>query len=250
MIMVGPGTGIAPFRSFWQERMYQVETTRNSRMRYSKSAPVHKALSRLKKPDLPRSSSDQARPKSRRITVQTRQPADSDLQNGDEGIPLVSRHRSASDSCDHGQIIHEMLKASSEFGSMYLFFGCRQSTLDHIYKDEMAKACMFGAVEKCYVALSREPNQSKVQCNALAEQVIAYVQSCQYSVYVQCICTVMPIQCICTVMPIQCICTVMPIQCICTVMPIQCICTVMPIQCICTVMPIQCIYTVMIGLSD
>ena len=185
MIMVGPGTGIAPFRSFWQERMYQVETTRNSRMRYSKSAPVHKALSRLKKPDLPRSSSDQARPKSRRITVQTRQPADSDLQNGDEGIPLVSRHRSASDSCDHGQIIHEMLKASSEFGSMYLFFGCRQSTLDHIYKDEMAKACMFGAVEKCYVALSREPNQSKVQCNALAEQVIAYVQSCQYSVYVQ-----------------------------------------------------------------
>uniref|UniRef100_A0A8C3J6C4 Nitric oxide synthase n=1 Tax=Calidris pygmaea TaxID=425635 RepID=A0A8C3J6C4_9CHAR len=79
-ILIGPGTGIAPFRSFWQQRLFEIQ---------------HKGL----KP-----------------------------------CPMV------------------------------LVFGCRQSRIDHIYKEETLFAKTQGVFRELYTAYSREPDKPKVCC--------------------------------------------------------------------------------------
>uniref|UniRef100_C4TP54 Nitric oxide synthase 1 n=1 Tax=Ambigolimax valentianus TaxID=1338344 RepID=C4TP54_9EUPU len=88
IIMVGPGTGIAPFRSFWQERCIDLE----------------------------------------------------------------------------------MYRDQKNWGEMVLYFGCRTSTQDNIYKQELDEYSANHVLTKFYVALSREPNTPKV-----------YVQDILYS---------------------------------------------------------------------
>ena len=56
-----------------------------------------------------------------------------------------------------------MLAAKQKaWGSMSLYFGCRRSNVDYIYKDEMKKAQVSGAITDLHVAFSREPNKPKV----------------------------------------------------------------------------------------
>eukprot|EP00058_Branchiostoma_floridae_P023238 XP_002608728.1 hypothetical protein BRAFLDRAFT_120590 [Branchiostoma floridae] len=91
VLMVGPGTGIAPLRSFWQQRQMEIKSGRNH-------------------------------------------------------------------------------------GDMTLVFGCRQSQIDHIYKDETAHAKSDGALTDIYTAYSREPGTPKtyvqhVLYNQLSERV-------------------------------------------------------------------------------
>uniref|UniRef100_A0A8D2LTW8 Nitric oxide synthase, inducible n=1 Tax=Varanus komodoensis TaxID=61221 RepID=A0A8D2LTW8_VARKO len=74
-ILIGPGTGIAPFRSFWQQRLYDLETKGNG---------------------------------------------------------------------------------------MILLFGCRNTHLDHLYKDEMQEMHQKGVLREVYTAYSREPGCPKV----------------------------------------------------------------------------------------
>ncbi|OXB76465.1 UNVERIFIED_CONTAM: hypothetical protein H355_014180 [Colinus virginianus] len=81
-ILIGPGTGIAPFRSFWQQRLFEIQ---------------HKGL----KP-----------------------------------CPMV------------------------------LVFGCRQSRIDHIYKEETLFAKTQGVFRELYTAYSREPDKPKVLVDA------------------------------------------------------------------------------------
>ncbi|XP_066492723.1 nitric oxide synthase, inducible [Tiliqua scincoides] len=76
-ILIGPGTGIAPFRSFWQQRLYDLEKRVNG-------------------------------------------------------------------------------------GGMTLLFGCRQSSLDHLYKEEMQEMKRRGILREVYTAYSREPGFPKV----------------------------------------------------------------------------------------
>ncbi|XP_062399931.1 nitric oxide synthase, brain [Sardina pilchardus] len=94
-ILVGPGTGIAPFRSFWQQRLFDLE---------------HKGIK----------------------------------------------------SCP-----------------MLLVFGCRQSEIDHIYKEETLQAKNKGMFKELYTAYSREPGRPKkyVQ-DALREQLSETVYKC------------------------------------------------------------------------
>uniref|UniRef100_A0A8C9SCT3 Nitric oxide synthase n=2 Tax=Scleropages formosus TaxID=113540 RepID=A0A8C9SCT3_SCLFO len=94
-ILIGPGTGIAPFRSFWQQRLYDYE---------------HRGIT----------------------------------------------------SCP-----------------MILVFGCRQSQMDHIYKEETIQAKNKGAFKELYSAYSREPGKPKkyVQ-DVLREQLAETVYSC------------------------------------------------------------------------
>jgi nitric-oxide synthase len=87
IIMVGPGTGIAPFRSFWQQRQFDVAN----------------------KPT-PRGS----------------------------------------------------------WGDMFLYFGCRSSKQDDIYREETAVAEKDKSLTKVRTALSREADQPKVNiCKTL-----------------------------------------------------------------------------------
>uniref|UniRef100_A0A667ZH76 Nitric oxide synthase 1 n=1 Tax=Myripristis murdjan TaxID=586833 RepID=A0A667ZH76_9TELE len=94
-ILVGPGTGIAPFRSFWQQRLYDLE---------------HKGI---------------------------------------ESCPMI------------------------------LVFGCRQSQMDHIYKEETIQAKNKEVFKELYTAYSREPGKPKkyVQ-DVLREQLSEMVYQC------------------------------------------------------------------------
>lgn len=84
VVMVGPGTGIAPFRSFWQQRKIEREM-----------------------------------------------------------LPPPS----------HGE--------KQGWGEMSLYFGCRQSTVDHIYESELNACAKEGVLSQVNVALSREPGKKK-----------------------------------------------------------------------------------------
>uniref|UniRef100_A0A8C6TYH5 Nitric oxide synthase n=1 Tax=Neogobius melanostomus TaxID=47308 RepID=A0A8C6TYH5_9GOBI len=94
-ILVGPGTGIAPFRSFWQQRLFDLEHT------------------------------------------------------GLKSCPMM------------------------------LVFGCRQSEIDHIYKEETIQAKNKNIFKELYTAYSREPGKPKkyVQ-NVLREQLSEMVYQC------------------------------------------------------------------------
>uniref|UniRef100_A0A3Q1HHJ8 Nitric oxide synthase n=1 Tax=Anabas testudineus TaxID=64144 RepID=A0A3Q1HHJ8_ANATE len=94
-ILVGPGTGIAPFRSFWQQRLYDLE------------------------------------------------------QKDIQPCPMI------------------------------LVFGCRQSEMDHIYKEETIQAKNKHVFKELYTAYSREPGKPKkyVQ-DVLREQLSESVYQC------------------------------------------------------------------------
>lgn len=53
-------------------------------------------------------------------------------------------------------------KKQMHCGKMTLYFGCRQSDMDFIYKDELKNAEELGALSAVHVALSRQPAQPKV----------------------------------------------------------------------------------------
>ncbi|XP_053225845.1 nitric oxide synthase, brain isoform X1 [Podarcis raffonei] len=88
-ILVGPGTGIAPFRSFWQQRLFDVK---------------HKGL----KP-----------------------------------CPMM------------------------------LVFGCRQSKIDHIYKEETLLAKSSGVFKELFTAYSREPDKPKKYVQDILQEQLA-----------------------------------------------------------------------------
>uniref|UniRef100_A0A8B9SWB9 Nitric oxide synthase n=1 Tax=Anas platyrhynchos TaxID=8839 RepID=A0A8B9SWB9_ANAPL len=88
-ILIGPGTGIAPFRSFWQQRLFEIQ---------------HKGL----KP-----------------------------------CPMV------------------------------LVFGCRQSRIDHIYKEETLFAKTQGVFRELYTAYSREPDKPKKYVQDVLQEQLA-----------------------------------------------------------------------------
>ncbi|XP_047417906.1 nitric oxide synthase, brain isoform X2 [Sciurus carolinensis] len=88
-ILVGPGTGIAPFRSFWQQRQFDIQ---------------HKGMS---------------------------------------PCPMV------------------------------LVFGCRQSKIDHIYREETLQAKNKGVFRELYTAYSREPDKPKKYVQDVLQEQLA-----------------------------------------------------------------------------
>lgn len=49
------------------------------------------------------------------------------------------------------------------WGEMYIYFGCRQASMDDIYRDEISLMKSLNVLTEDYLALSREEGKPKVR---------------------------------------------------------------------------------------
>lgn len=85
-----------------------------------------------------------------------------DQNEADHSLPAPTlMRRSVSDAADNHTMAQMIAEKERAWGAMELYFGCRTPDVDHIYKDEMSKARISGALTEVHVALSREPGQPK-----------------------------------------------------------------------------------------
>ena len=71
------------------------------------------------------------------------------------------------------------------YGNMTLYFGCRQSEMDFIYKEELKCAEESGALSAVHVALSRQPAQPKVSISYNNAGLQFEFLACYLQTYVQ-----------------------------------------------------------------
>lgn len=70
--------------------------------------------------------------------------------------------RSLSDTNDAEVMARIQAAKTKLWGNMTLYFGCRRSDLDYIYKDELMRAKVAGALTDVHVAFSRDLKKPKV----------------------------------------------------------------------------------------
>ena len=139
VLMVGPGTGIAPFRSFWQQR-------------------------KIEKEMLP--------PPSRTLPT----------------VSIVFWNMVITTKCNNKTEKQCTLcrpfclpldGEKQGWGEMSLYFGCRQSALDHIYEAELNACAKEGVLSQVNVALSREPGKTKVRISPITHIQMLYSYICR-----------------------------------------------------------------------
>lgn len=150
VIMVGPGTGIAPFRSFWQQRLFDIS---------NKCPPKPKTC------DVTPDSSPQIRRRNFAVSGDDSPDSSPRIQQriftGNSSLQRqIFSEKDDDTTVANGNTLNAHL---GKWGEMLLFFGCRNSTQDYIYKDEMAQAKDKGALTEIWAAHSREPQQPKVR---------------------------------------------------------------------------------------
>lgn len=97
-----------------------------------------------------------------KLTLLQTQPNNVNQLGVGGGMPM---RRSLSDTDNTGtDDIAKMLAVKQKaWGNLTLYFGCRRSNVDYIYKEDMKKAQVSGALSEVHVAFSREPNKPKVR---------------------------------------------------------------------------------------
>jgi len=86
----------------------------------------------------------------------------------DEGDGSFSK-RSGSDVGELHAIARRAARNRKKaYGKTVLYFGCRNSQMDHIYKEELEKAKMSGALDNFHVAFSRDKEvmEKVVKCGS------------------------------------------------------------------------------------
>lgn len=73
--------------------------------------------------------------------------------------------KSLSDNDDNEVLARVLAAKQKSWGNMTLYFGCRRHDLDYIYKDELMRAKVAGALTDVHVAFSRDLKKPKV-CTA------------------------------------------------------------------------------------
>lgn len=88
-------------------------------------------------------------------------PKHSKTPSGKRTIVRNLIRRSASDESQNQDLSKLIASREQMWGKMVLYFGCRHND-DYIYKDEITKAHITGALSEANVGFSRVPGQSKV----------------------------------------------------------------------------------------
>ncbi|KAG2495440.1 hypothetical protein HYH03_006386 [Edaphochlamys debaryana] len=132
VIMVAAGTGIAPFKGFWEERTARRATART----------------------LEEQEKEQRERQERKAAARAGGAVPGGRESRD-GASLDSR--SSTDTQGSSQ---RTFKATGP-GPCVLIFGCRNSSEDFIYRDTIETALSEGALTRVLTAFSREPGQRK-----------------------------------------------------------------------------------------
>lgn len=88
----------------------------------------------------------------------------SEISLGSAPDPALPMRRSLSDT-DNNEVIAAKMQAAKEksWGPMTLYFGCRRSNQDYIYKDEVMRAKVSGVLSEVNVGFSRDLKLPKVR---------------------------------------------------------------------------------------
>ena len=174
VIMVGPGTGIAPFRSFWQQRVFEKKNKLTNKGKNQRKLLIL-SICRTKILNI---STVSLHCTVLNCTLRycnvlyytvlcctVLYYSSISLWIGPFHLPLI-HHPFKVNTDKHFYPLTgptTLLKdKNATWGPLTLYFGCRSSEHDDIYKHETSIAMKEGGLSNVYTAFSREPNVPKV----------------------------------------------------------------------------------------
>lgn len=173
IIMVGPGTGVAPFRGFIMHRACQKQAIKAGgtglgmwrglevveAKRQISDGPTHieNETHTLSTPAPPTSNSAPSLISSHSLSSSSHiQSSPSIVSRGLMRNCAPRGHYYDEDALIDREIEGENDSIHAQVGPLYLYFGCQRADLDYLYADEWAQFIYKGYLQEMHVAFSRE----------------------------------------------------------------------------------------------